>query len=120
MTPPESSAAAGRADDEVDLRERLDRELRRVTDRLRTLDVGRLERPGPDGRTPAEQAHDAAQALADLAADAVRRGRRSVPVLPAYAVADQVAVTGHDLLAEGDVAAVRAGVERLVALRRAL
>jgi hypothetical protein len=120
VTTPEDPAAGTRADAGVDLRDRLDRELRRVADRLRTLDLGRLERPGPDGRTAAEQAHDVAQALADLAANAVGRGRRGVPVLPAHAVADQLAVTGHDLLAEGDPAAVRAGVDRVVALRRSL
>ena len=101
-------------------RELLNRELRRVTDRLRALDVGRLERPGPEGRTAAQLGLDTAQALADLAASVAGRPRRSVPVLPAHAVADQVTVTGHDLLAEGDDAAIRAGVERLVALRRSL
>jgi len=120
VTSAEDPEPGSRPDDGTDPRERLGRELRRVTDRLRTLDLGRLERPGPDGRTTAEQAHDTAQALADLAADAVGRARRVVPVLPAHAVADQVAVTAHDVLAEGDAAAVRAGVERLVALRRSL
>jgi hypothetical protein len=105
---------------DVDPRDRLDRELRRVTDRLRTLGLARLERPGPDGRTPAQRAHEVAQALADLAADATGRDRRDVPVLPAHAVADQVAVTGLDLRAEGDPAAVGAGVQRLVELRRSL
>jgi hypothetical protein len=117
---PYDDFGASSTDDGADPRDLLDRELRRVTDRLRTLDLGRLERPGPDGRTAAERAHDTAQAFADLAADAVGRARRSVPVLPAHAVADQVTVTGHDLVAEGDDAAIRAGVERLVALRRSL
>ena len=119
MTPYDDPAAT-RSDGGADLRDLLDRELRRVTDRLRTLDLDRLERPGPDGRTTAERAHDTAQALADLAADAVGRARRSLPVLPAHAVADQVTVTGHDLIAEGGEGAIRAGVERLVALRRSL
>ena len=46
--------------------------------------------------------------------------RRALPVLPAHALADQVTVTGTDLLAEGDDAAVAAGAERLADLRRAL
>jgi hypothetical protein len=103
-----------------DARNRLDRELRRVADRLRTLGVARLERAGEDGRSPAARAHETAQALADLAADACKRGRRALPVLPAHALADQVTVTGTDLLAEGDDAAVAAGAERLADLRRAL
>jgi hypothetical protein len=98
----------------------LDRELDRVAGRLRTLGPARLERPGADGRSPAALAHQVAQALADLAADAAGRGRRAVPVLPAHAVADQVTVTAHDLLAEGDEDAMRAGLQRLVALRRSL
>ena len=68
MTPYDDPGAS-RSDGDVDLRDVLDRELRRGADRLRTLDLGRLERPGPDGRTTAERAHDTAQALADLAAD---------------------------------------------------
>ena len=106
--------------DDDDPRARFDRELRRVTDRLRTLGLARLDRPGQDGRSPAALGHQTAQALADLAADAVGRGRRTVPVLPVHALADQVGVTGLDLLAEGDEQAVRAGVERLVQLRRSL
>jgi hypothetical protein len=106
--------------DDDDPRSRFERELRRVTDRLRTLGLARLDRPGEDGRSPAALGHQTAQALADLAADAVGRGRRVVPVLPVHAVADQVGVTGLDLLAEGDDAAVLAGVERLVELRRSL
>jgi hypothetical protein len=110
----------GRVTSDDDPRASLDRELRRVTDRLRALGPARLDRPGDDGRSPAALGHEAAQALADLAAEAVGRGRRAVPVLPVHAVADQVTVTGHDLIAEGDDDAVRAGVARLVALRRSL
>ena len=105
---------------DADARDRLERELRRVADRLRTLGVARLERAGEDGRSPAARAHETAQTLADLAADACGRRRRALPVLPAHAVADQVTVTGTDLLAEGDDAAVAAGAERLADLRRAL
>jgi hypothetical protein len=103
-----------------DPRATLDRELRRVTDRLRALGPARLDRAGDDGRSPATSGHETAQALADLAADAAGRRRLPVPVLPAHAVADQVAVTALDLVAEGDDDAVRAGVEHLVALRRSL
>lgn len=106
--------------DDDEPRARLERELRRVTDRLRALGPARLARSGDDGRSPAAGGHDVAQALADLAADAAGRARREVPVLPVHAVADQVTVTAHDLLGEGDDEAVRAGVERLVALRRSL
>jgi hypothetical protein len=103
-----------------DPRAGLERELRRVTDRLRALGPDRLDRAGDDGRSPAASGHQTAQALADLAADAAGRRRRAVPELPSHAVADQVAVTAQDLIAEGDEDAVRAGVDELVALRRSL
>jgi hypothetical protein len=103
-----------------DPRARLGRELHRVAERLRSLGLARLERVGADGRSPAALAHETAQALADLAADARGRERRDVPVLPALALGDQVTVTGNDLLAEGDEAALSAGANRLGDLRRAL
>lgn len=114
------SAETSQDGSDDDPRARLDRELRRVADRLRTLGPARLERAGEDGKSPATVAHQAAQALADLAADAQGRGRRAVPVLPAHALADQVTVTGNDLLVEGDDAAVGAGADVLATLRRAL
>jgi len=117
---PTGSAEPARNGSDDDPRARLDRELRRVADRLRTLAPARLERSGEDGGSPATHAHEAAQALADLAADAQGRGRRAVPVLPAHALADQVTVTGNDLLVEGDDTALRAGADRLANLRRAL
>jgi hypothetical protein len=114
------SAETSQDGSEDESRARLDRELRRVADRLRTLGPARLERAGEDAASTATLAHEAAQALADLAADAQGRGRRAVPVLPAHALADQVTVTGNDLLVEGDDAALRAGADRLTRLRRAL
>jgi hypothetical protein len=100
--------------------ESLTRELSRVSDRLRSLSVGRLTRPDAEGSAPAVRAHRAAQALADLAADATGRAHRPVPVLEPHAAADQVLVTGRDVLAEGDAPAVAAALDVLVGLRRAL
>ena len=115
--PGAGTPGSGRDDDP---RARLDRELRRVADRLRSLGLSRLERAGEGGRSPADLAHETAQTLADLAADACGRVRRRVPVLAAHALSDQVTVTGNDLLAEGDEAALSAGADRLADLRRAL
>jgi hypothetical protein len=98
----------------------LDRELGRVVGRLRGLSLERLQRPDDQGVTAAGRTHECAQHLADLAADAQARSRRPVPVLAPHAVADQLAVTAHDVLAEGDDAAVAAAAQALTALRRAL
>ena len=94
------------------LAEELAADVRRVADRLRTLSAARLAGPpGPpeDGMPPyrsrAQAARGAAQAMADAAA-ALEVGpaggwaeRRPVPELADFAVGEQVAVTGHDLLA---------------------
>jgi hypothetical protein len=98
----------------------LDRELGRVVTRLRGLSLERLQRPDEEGTTPASRTHDCSQHLADLAADAAGRARRPVPVLAAHGVADQLTVVAHDVLAEGDDAAVAAAAAALTALRRAL
>jgi hypothetical protein len=103
-----------------DPRALLDRELGRVVTRLRGLSLERLQRPDDAGVTPASRTHDCSQHLADLAADAAGRARRPVPVLAAHGVADQLAVVAHDVLAEGDEAAIGAAAEALTALRRAL
>ena len=103
-----------------DVREQLEREATRVTDRLRALALDRLQRPDAEGVALEARAHDAAQALADLAADAAGRDRRPVPVLATHGVADQVAVTASDVLAEADQARQRQALDVLVALRRAL
>jgi hypothetical protein len=98
----------------------LDRELGRVVTRLRGLSLERLQRPDDEGATPASRTHNCSQHLADLAADAAGRARRPVPVLAAHGVADQLTVVAHDVLAEGDDAAVAAAAAALTALRRAL
>ena len=67
----------------------------------------------------AQAAHRLAQALADAAADAVGEPRRPVPRLRDHALADQVAVTGRELLdalAAGhpaDLSAVAAALDDL-------
>jgi hypothetical protein len=98
----------------------LDRELGRVATRLRGLSLERLQRADAHGVTPASRTHDCAQHLADLAADAVGRDRRPVPVLAAHASADQLTVTAHDVLDEGDDSAVAAAAAALTGLRRVL
>ena len=94
------------------LAEELAADVRRVADRLRTLSAARLAGPPappedgmPPYRSRAQAAHGAAQAMADAAA-ALESGptggwveRRPLPELADFAVGEQVAVTGHDLLA---------------------
>jgi hypothetical protein len=103
-----------------DVRHQLERETTRVTDRLRTMALDRLQRPDADGPALEQRVHAAAQALADLAADAAGRERRPVPVLATHGVADQLAVTAADVLAEADGPHQRQALDVLVALRRAL
>jgi hypothetical protein len=103
-----------------DVRAELEREAGRVTDRLRALALDRLRRPDDEGRSLEQRAHDAAQTLADLAAEAAGRERRPLPVLATHGVADQVAVTAADVLAEADPARQRMALDVLVALRHAL
>ena len=98
----------------------LDRELDRVLSRLRGLSLERLQRPDDSGASPAGRAHDCAQRLADLAADAAGRQRRPVPELAAHGAADQLAVMAHDVLDEGGEQAVAEAAAALTALRRAL
>jgi hypothetical protein len=107
------------------VRDELAADVRRVSERLRTLSATRLAAPpapppdgGPDYPSRAAAARAAAQLMADTAAalEAAAMGtepdRHVLPVLPDIAVGDQVAVTGHDLLAALDLldptAAVRA------------
>jgi hypothetical protein len=103
-----------------ELRRELVRELDRVTDRLRSLSLDRLQRPDAEGRAPEQRAREVAQALADLAADATGRPHRPLPVLRPHGVADQVAVTGADVLAEAGPASQRQALDVLTALRRTL
>lgn len=90
----------------------LQADVRRVSDRLRNLSQTRLAGPvappepgGPPYSSRAQAARDVAQALADTAAalEAAAAGvpaqLRAVPTLSDLAAGDQVAVTGHDLLA---------------------
>lgn len=80
----------------------LGREIDRVVDRLRSLGPNRLAAGGAVVSV-ADEAHRLAQLLADAAAgfadeDRPDETRRNVPRLGDHAVADQVAVTGRDLL----------------------
>ncbi|WP_432524175.1 hypothetical protein [Kineococcus sp. SYSU DK006] len=89
--------------------------------RVRALPLTRLERAAEgERRTRAEQLHEAAQALADLAADAEGQPRRPLPVLAVHGLGDQLAVVGHDVAAAGDAAALAAAHEQLARVRRAL
>ena len=95
------------------LADELAADVRRVSDRLRTLSAARLAGPPappedgmPPYRSRAQAARGAAQAMADAAAAleraAVGSGGfqwRPLPELADFAAGDQVAVTGHDLLA---------------------
>ena len=102
-------------------REEAERELWRVTTRLAGLGPARLERPGPDGASPADRVRPVLQELADAAADLEGRPRRDVPVLGAHALGDQLVVLARDVLAASDDEAVAEQLrDRLVQLRRAL
>lgn len=103
-----------------DVHQLVGRERNRVVDRLRSLSLARLDRPGDDGSSPAELAHSTAQVLADLAADDAGRLRRELPRLPAHGAGDQLAVTADDALAECGERALRGALDTLVALRRRL
>jgi hypothetical protein len=79
--------------------ERLDAQLGRTVDRLRTLGPARLAAPFEPEPTRAEAAHGVAQRLEDLVAELESREPMTLPRLADAAVGDQVAVLGHDLLA---------------------
>jgi hypothetical protein len=80
-------------------RERLEAQLGRTVDRLRTLGLARLAASFEPEPTRADAARGVAQQLADLAAQLEGREPRTLPRLADAAVGDQVAVCGHDLLA---------------------
>lgn len=88
------------------LGEELEADVRRVADRLRSLSQARLAAPAPPHESRADAARAAAQTLAKAAQclaereSGVEPSWRPLPVLSDFAVGDQVAVTGHDLLAE--------------------
>lgn len=77
---------------------RVEAELARVVDRLRSMSLARLAAPLPPYDSRADAAREIAQRLADAAADLAGDVRRPVPRLGDQVVGDQVAVTGHDLL----------------------
>ena len=79
--------------------ERLEADLRRTVDRLRTLGLARLGASFAPEPTRADAARGVAQRLADAVADLEGGPRRTLPRLADAAVGDQVAVCGHDLLA---------------------
>lgn len=92
------------------VREELAADVRRVADRLRGLSQARLAEAATPHASRAVGARRAAQALADAAQGIEERAGageptwRHVPELTDFAVGDQVAVTGHDLLAALDEA----------------
>lgn len=128
----------------ADSRAALERELRRVDDRLRSLALKRLSAPLPRQQVSVAQATwTLAQLLADAAAGIESRSEphppapRALPTLREHALADQLAVVGTDVvLAAAGLAddvevwdhAVRrplvevlaAAAEAVVALRRVL
>ena len=95
------------------LADELAADVRRVADRLRTLSAARLAGPPappedgmPPYRSRAQAARAAAQTMANAAAaleNAAAGGGgfqwQPLPELADFAAGDQVAVTGHDLLA---------------------
>ncbi len=90
--------------DRSDLDE-LEWELSRLADRLRSLSDVRLGGPFPPHESRAVAALDLAQLLADAAQGVEERAclqppvSRVVPDLGVFALGDQVAVTGRDLVA---------------------
>jgi len=87
----------------------LGRDIERVADRLRGLSEARLAAAAPPHASRAAAARATAQVLADAAAG-LEAGAglprwRELPVLIDLSAGDQVAVTGHDLLAAARSAA---------------
>jgi hypothetical protein len=87
------------------------RDVERVSDRLRGLSEARLAAAVPPHASRAEAARATAQTLADAAAgleagsDPVAPPWRTLPELIDLAAGDQLAVTGHDVLAAAQQAA---------------
>ena len=88
------------------LREDLDADVRRVTDRARNLSQARLAAPVGSHPSRAHAVRVVAQQLAEAAQgiaareDPTEPGWRDLPVLSDLAVGDQLAVVGRDLIAE--------------------
>jgi|SRR4051794_2879061 hypothetical protein len=95
------------------------RQLDRLADRLRVVGPRLAARDGAEAAGRLQEIRSGLQELADLAADADGRPRRTVPELAGYALADQALVLGHDLLAEerSDVFRARA-VEAIRRIQR--
>jgi hypothetical protein len=103
------------------LRTELSRFLNLQADRIRGLPLARLDRPRSSGEaSPADAVRAAAQALADLAADAEGQPRRALPRLATHGLGDQLAVVGNDVVHAGDAVALAAAREVVVTMRRAL
>lgn len=90
----------------ADPRGRLAWEIETVADRLRNLSQARLTAPFPPYASRAAAGRHLAQELVDAALSvAVAAGGgvpvvRTIPETSAFAVGEQVAVTGHDLIDE--------------------
>lgn len=95
-------------DDWAPLRAELAADVRRVSDRLRSLSATRLQAPVPPFPSRAAVSREAARVLAVAAQGIEARASenepswRQPPELADFAVGDQVAVTGQDLLAALD------------------
>lgn len=102
-------------------RAELSRFLGLQADRIRGLPLARLDRPKHgESTSPGDAVRAAAQALADLAADAEGRSRQPLPRLQTFGIGDQLAVVGADVVRFGDASALERAHEVLVAMRRAL
>ena len=102
-------------------RTELSRFLNLQADRVRGLPLSRLDRPTSPGEgSPADAVRAAAQALADLAADAEGEPRRTLPRLATHGIGDQFSVVGHDVVHFGDAEALAAARDVVVAMRGAL
>lgn len=81
-------------------------DLRRATERLRGLSQAQLSAPAPPHASRAEAGRATAQQLAETAQGIAARDDdaephwRALPVLGDFTVGDQLAVVGHDLVAE--------------------
>jgi len=98
----------------------LDRELTRIADRLRVIGPRLAARATPESLAALARLRAALQRLADLAAAADGRPLRTVPILDAHALADQLLVLGHDAGAPHDVAVLRAARHIIADLRATL
>ncbi|WP_432572121.1 hypothetical protein [Kineococcus sp. SYSU DK005] len=103
------------------MRAELARVLAVQADRVRATALSQLERTREGAPAPrAELVRRTAQALADLAAGAEGHPRRPLPALALHGLGDQLAVTGADVLAHGDDAALAAALRLVLELRRGL